>query len=402
MLRIGFLSNAPFGTSGYATETALVTPRLKVAGHDIVIICNYGLFGGRGEWCGMPMVPRSDADITCRDLIEHYVKEFNLDLVISHWDAWAYPDDFGYAAKRWVPWLPIDRHPLSVIIKQRLKSAYWVLPWCQDAASVLKEGGYENQTVVPLCVDTNNYRILDGLEDESGQVITHTGMKRKFYGDRDAFVVGMVAMNQDTRKNTHRVIRAIGMLKKEIPELRFMFHGYLNSSFGVNVRHLLKQQNIVDISSVTPEDRYNIGLKSSEMAALYNSFDVIALPSAGEGWGLPLTEGNACGCPAVYTNFTSMPEVAYGIGIDPVAMNICREDGSYQAVVKDEDIAAAIYKLWETYSKDPDEWACMRLKARRSAERFDADKVVREHWLPTLAMLEERINSEADVDRYLA
>jgi hypothetical protein len=97
-----------------------------------------------------------------------------------------------------------------------------------------------------------------------------------------------------------------------------------------------------------------------------------------------------------------MPEIAYGIGIEPVTLNICGEDGSYQAVVKDEDIAAAIYKLWEIYSKNPEEWAAMRLKARESALRFDADKIVSEYWLPTLKMLEEKIGAESEVDSWLA
>lgn len=54
------------------------------------------------------------------------------------------------------------------------------------------------------------------------------------------------------------------------------------------------------------------------LAALYRSAAVMALPSRAEGFGLPLAEAIACGCPVVFGANTAQPEVAgdAGVGCD--------------------------------------------------------------------------------------
>lgn len=49
-----------------------------------------------------------------------------------------------------------------------------------------------------------------------------------------------------------------------------------------------------------------------QLARIYNAVDCLALPSLVEGFGLPIIEAQACGCPVVTSNISSMPEVAGG------------------------------------------------------------------------------------------
>lgn len=51
-------------------------------------------------------------------------------------------------------------------------------------------------------------------------------------------------------------------------------------------------------------------VSEEELIHLYNSAELYLYPSLYEGFGLPILEAQACGCPVITSNLTSMPEVA--------------------------------------------------------------------------------------------
>ncbi len=57
----------------------------------------------------------------------------------------------------------------------------------------------------------------------------------------------------------------------------------------------------------------------SDLAAIYKNALCFALPSLYEGFGLPVLEAMACGCPVVVSNSSSLPEIAgqAGVYVDP-------------------------------------------------------------------------------------
>jgi len=59
------------------------------------------------------------------------------------------------------------------------------------------------------------------------------------------------------------------------------------------------------------------------LPALYSGAAALTFPSLFEGFGLPILEAQACGCPVLTSNTSSMPEVAgYGaIYVDPYSIN---------------------------------------------------------------------------------
>jgi glycosyltransferase involved in cell wall biosynthesis len=61
-------------------------------------------------------------------------------------------------------------------------------------------------------------------------------------------------------------------------------------------------------------------LPSSDLPSLYNSARMMVFPSLFEGFGIPLVEAMACGCPVVCANATSLPEVVGEAGVlfDPL------------------------------------------------------------------------------------
>lgn len=51
-------------------------------------------------------------------------------------------------------------------------------------------------------------------------------------------------------------------------------------------------------------------ISDQELAGLYNGAAALTYPSLFEGFGLPIIEAFACGCPVITSNISSMPEVA--------------------------------------------------------------------------------------------
>ena len=51
-------------------------------------------------------------------------------------------------------------------------------------------------------------------------------------------------------------------------------------------------------------------MTDKELCQLYNLCRAYVFPSLHEGFGLPVLEAMACGCPVVCSNTTSVPEVA--------------------------------------------------------------------------------------------
>lgn len=93
-------------------------------------------------------------------------------------------------------------------------------------------------------------------------------------------------------KNVHTLYNIIDRLS----DIVFVKVGYNTS---------IKKKNVINLGWV-PE---------SKMPYLYSACDVFLHTSEYEGFGLPVLEAMACGCPVVSSNATSLPEVVGDAGI---------------------------------------------------------------------------------------
>lgn len=75
-----------------------------------------------------------------------------------------------------------------------------------------------------------------------------------------------------------------------------------------------------------------------ELPALYRGASMLVYPSLFEGFGLPILEAMACGCPVVCSNATSLPEVAGEAAryFDPNDANACAE--AIKSVLTDREL----------------------------------------------------------------
>jgi glycosyltransferase involved in cell wall biosynthesis len=120
----------------------------------------------------------------------------------------------------------------------------------------------------------------------------------------------------EPRKNLLRLIQSISILHNR--GLKYdLIHvgspGWMFDSIQQEVERLGLTNSVHFLGRIPVED----------LAALYNSALVMVYPSLYEGFGLPLVEAMACGCPVISSNVSSIPEVVgdAGILIDPNNVN---------------------------------------------------------------------------------
>ncbi len=128
-------------------------------------------------------------------------------------------------------------------------------------------------------------------------------------------------------KNHKTLLLALKLMKE-----RYHFDGklVLTSIVGQPVSEILKE-----IERLGLGDRVNVlgYIPYADLPYLYNFARLLVFPSLFEGFGIPLVEAMACGCPVVCSNATSIPEV---VGEAGVLFNPSSP----------EEMAAAIWKVW--------------------------------------------------------
>ena len=165
----------------------------------------------------------------------------------------------------------------------------------------------ERVTVIPCGIGASFTPALDG--DSHLQSV----QARYALPSRFAITVGAI----EPRKNLPRLLRAIDMLSTSRPELRdlTLIHvgpaGWLTEDVTRTLGELRLHDKVRFLGYVPDDD----------LAALYQLARVSVYASLFEGFGLPVLEAMASGCPVVTSNTSSMPEVAgdAAILVDPTS-----------------------------------------------------------------------------------
>ena len=216
----------------------------------------------------------------------------------------------------------------------------------------------------------------------------------------DAFLISMVAANNSwpSRKSIGESIEAFSYFRHDHPEALLYLHMMRKpkkGSLGVWIDGLAKDLGIPKKAMVfVDQDAYRIGLPDSHVANIYRASDVLLAPSMGEGFGLPIAEAQACGCPVITQDVTSMSELTVnGIAIEPL-QRMWTPLGHRQYVASVPRIVAALEAI---HGRTDGERQTAALKgARHFRDNYAWPVVTERYWRPFLTRVEKAIEEARD------
>ncbi len=115
-------------------------------------------------------------------------------------------------------------------------------------------------------------------------------------------------------KNLDALVRATALIRKDVPDgWHVVFVGdYQGDSFLGCYRELTA---LVRSLAIGEHVTFTGFVPDDDLVLLYNAATMLALPSKGEGFGLPVVEAMACGLPVIASDANSLPEVLGGAGL---------------------------------------------------------------------------------------
>lgn len=373
-------SNSPTVGTGYGAQTALFAPRLKEH-YDLTLSAYYGVEGAIIPWNGIPILPGIANEYGNQTIREHAKVALGKreGLILTLMDVWVL-DPGIWSEFNVCSWVPVDHDPVPGPVANFFHGSGAVpIAMAKFGQEKLREAGLD-PLYVPHAVDTTTLQPLD--RKESREAI---GLPE------DAFIVGMVAANKGnpSRKCFVEAFQAFKKLHDRHPEAVLYLHTEASGRFqGVDIPGALRATG-VPTEAVHYCDQYravHFPFPLDTMARVYSSMDVLLSPSAGEGFGVPVVEAQACGTPVIVSDFSAQPELC-GAGWMVEGTKTYTAIGSWQFVPDVDDIASA---LLSAYRQSPAAAKDIRKKARAFAEQYDIEVVMRDHMLPALAAVEER------------
>jgi glycosyltransferase involved in cell wall biosynthesis len=377
-MKVLWHSNAPWVPTGYGVQTKLFVPRIADAGHDVAVSAMYGLGGDSTEWGGITVYPQG-FDGYGNDVLPayalHHLKDPNHGWVLVLFDAWPINNrqlsQFHVAC-----WAPVDHDPVPPGVL-RFFVDIKALP---IAMSRFGQQQFERVGLEALYVPHGFDPVMQPKDKAEARAAI--GLPE------DAFVVGMNAANKGKsvhRKNFDGAFQAFKRFAESRSDAILYVHSESAGAIGHDLENLVAFLGIGDRVVFADQFVYRMGVPAEAMPHLYSAFDVFLNPALGEGFGVPIIEAQACGVPAIVTDFTAMTEVC-GVGWAVDGDLFWNE--AQESMWKRPHVGGLVDALEEAYGAVG---PSLSADAVEFAARYHADRVWEDHWLPVLANLEERI-----------
>lgn len=378
MSRILWIGNAPFVGSGYGEQCATFAPRLQALGHDVAVLCNFGVQEVTIPWNGIPIYPTDNHH--GNKSVATWADKHQADIIFALCDAFVmqpeeWPDDLQMAI-----WAPIDHYPIVPAVLATLNHPK-VRPVAMSRfGEKMMTGAGLDPLYCPHGIDTEIFQPKPELRDKVRDMI---GVPR------DAFLAGMVSANKSrapSRKSFSEAFLAFSGFAKTHPDAWLYVHSQrhgLGAGLGEDLELLATASGIDEERLRMPEERaWQLGINSKTVATLYQAFDVLLIPSMGEGFGIPIIEAQACGVPVIASNHSAMTELTQAGWLVEGQPFWDSGASAYFIMPFIDSITAALEAAYES-RHDQD----LRRAAVEFAQQYDADLVAVEFMEPVMQAL---------------
>jgi glycosyltransferase involved in cell wall biosynthesis len=361
------MSDSPTAFTGFGTVTREILGRLaarpgiEVAalgwGHDgwpyDRTVFPYEIYPSRGQPFG-------------RDTAERAIAEYRPDLLVSFGDLWMidWTRELPRDACRHLVYFPIDGEPFPRAWREVVRSADVAVAYSRYGQRVASEANPGTEIeMIYHGVDRRVFRPLPDREE----------VRRRHRLD-GKFVVGCVARNQP-RKMLPTLLAGFARFARDRHDAMLYLHTDPDD-IGWDVLDLLRRHGIAERTAISRHARVDRGVPPAKLNEIYNLFDVFALPTAAEGFGLPIVEAMAAGVPVAVTDHSACTELVSGRG-ELLAVDRLLTIGRYnleQAIVDEREVADALARLYA----EPELRARHRRAGLEFVERLDWDRIVGE------------------------
>lgn len=375
-LRVLLAGNAPWAGSGYGTQLNLIGHTLRDLGAQVAYVANWGLQGGVIEWEGFTVYPPGFTH-WADDILDMHARRFQADVMVTLMDVWPLLPNIGYRGFHWIPLIPVDSTPVSQANLDRLPSAFQVGAISRWGQEQLKAAGVES-VYLPHGLNPAHY-----YPDPADR----GDLKERLGFPRDCFLVGMVAANKGwpSRKCFDEAFDGFAQFAANRPEARLYVHSLDGTmAGGPNLREMAMSYGIADRTVFVTRYFIAIGVAPDDMRRTYSAMDVLLMPSAGEGFGVPTIEAQACGVPVILSDFSAQTELCGAGWLVKPARKVWQPSGSFMV----EPSISGIVEALEAARASGDN---LRAQAAAFGARYAQPRLQERYWKPWLADLERRV-----------
>lgn len=370
-MRILFVGDSPTVNTGFGVVTKNLVTRWHEMGHEIGVL-GVNHYGGPYDPDEFPFpihpcAPGGVDDIYGVNKLPTLMEKMQPNIVFFLNDPWIihrYLESFkskglNRVTAKYVGYYPTDAGPLKKEWADSMNELDAQVCYSNYAERVILEANENNRP-------DNLYQVYHGVDTKTFKPMNQQIARARLNIPLDAFVVGMVARNQYRKRFDIMVKGFAEFAKGKNPEKTKLYLHAALDDVGFDLIDLCDQFNILPNLIVTKDLTPAKGVSEQKLNEIYNSFDVNCLISLGDGFGLPVAESMATGCPQLVSDHSCLKELVDGHGGLTVKTSewILNTSGinTWGGVSDPSHLAAQLEKLYK--SKD------LRIKLSEDAYNF--------------------------------